>query len=387
MLSNVSTNEPGTKFSYSPLQIGPIKVGMPVVLAPMAGVTNSPFRRICRSYGAGLYVSEMISARALCEQNERTFKLAAFAPDEIPRSLQLAVVDPEVAYKAVRILVEGDLVDHIDINFGCPVRKVTRNGGGGALPYKRQLFEAILNSAVKAAEFIPVTIKMRIGIDETHTTYLESGRIAEDSGIAAVGLHGRTVEQLYSAEANWETIAKLKQAVTSIPVLGNGDIWQAEDAIAMMNQTGCDGVIIGRGCLGRPWLFGQLSAAFNSKPIPKPPTTNEVKTIMLEHAKALTEWFGDHKGIREFRKHTAWYLKGYPVGGAIKKQLGMAESIPELENLLLTIKDHELPEENIRSKRGHTGGPQKVVLPQDWLKDPLDSAIASPEGDSAASGG
>lgn len=383
----MNSDEVTKPIEYKPLQIGPITVELPVVLAPMAGVTNSPFRRICRSYGAGLYVSEMISARALCEQNERTFKLAAFAPDEIPRSLQLAVVEPHIAYEAVRILVENDLVDHIDINFGCPVRKVTRNGGGGALPYKQNLFRSIVENAIKAAERIPVTVKMRVGIDDNTTTYLEAGKIAEDSGAAAVALHGRTVQQLYSGQANWETITNLKNTVTSIPVLGNGDIWEAQDAIDMMTQTGCDGVVIGRGCLGRPWLFGQLSAAFKGQPIPEPPTTDEVKKIMVEHATALIEWFGAYKGIREFRKHTAWYLKGYPVGGGIRGQLGQVETIQELEELLSTIETHELPAENIRSKRGHTGGPQKVVLPQNWLEDRLDTATAHPDAGIAASGG
>ncbi len=369
------------------LKIGPIEVDIPVVLAPMAGVTNSPFRRICRSYGAGLYVSEMISARALVEMNEKTTRLADFAPDESPRSLQLAVVDPKIAYKAVSMLVETNAVDHIDLNFGCPVRKVTRNGGGGALPYKRNLFKGIVENAVQAAGEIPVTVKMRVGIDAQHETYLESGKVAEDSGVAAVALHGRTVEQLYAPSADWSTIAKLKETVTSIPVLGNGDIWVVDDALAMMAETGCDGVVIGRGCLGRPWLFGQLAAAFKGKEIPKAPNTLEIADLMVRHASELIEWFGDYKGIREFRKHTAWYLKGYPVGGEIRGRLGKVESLEELETHLGTLELHELPAENYRNMRGHTRGPQKVALPDNWLADPFDDLIANPEGDSSASGG
>ncbi len=373
--------------AHGGLQIGPLKVELPVVLAPMAGVTNAAFRRLCRNFGAGLYVSEMISARALCEGNEKTTKLASFAPDETPRSLQLAAVDPQYVSRAVAQLVERDGVDHIDLNFGCPVRKVTRNGGGGALPYKRRLYESVVSAAVNAAGPIPVTVKFRVGIDDDHITYLDAGRIAEAAGVAAVALHGRTVSQLYAGTADWSTIAKLKEAVQTIPVLGNGDIWEAQDALDMMAATGCDGVVIGRGCLGRPWLFAQLAAAFAGEPIPEPPRTPQVAEIMIEHAELLVDWFGAHKGIREFRKHTAWYLKGYPVGGEIRGSLGRINDLDHLQELLNTLPDAALPDENKRSARGHTRGPQVVALPDGWLGDPFDHAQAAPEGDSAASGG
>ncbi len=376
-----------TLVDLRPLTIGPITVDMPVVLAPMAGVTNAPFRRLCRRFGAGLYVSEMISARALCEGNQKTDHLASFAPDETPRSLQLAGVDPAYVGQAVQRLVEQDRIDHLDLNFGCPVRKVTRHGGGGALPYKRRLLASVITAAVDNAGPVPVTVKMRVGIDDDHLTYLDAGRIAEDCGAAAVALHGRTVAQLYSGTADWTTIARLKETVTSIPVLGNGDIWEAADALSMMDQTGCDGVVIGRGCLGRPWLFGQLAAAFEGRPIPEPPTVAEVRTIMMEHAELLVDWFGPYKGIREFRKHTAWYLKGYPVGGAIRGQLGQVESLDQLAALLATLSDAPLPPENIRAARGHTRGPQVVALPDGWLDDPYDESVAGADGDSAASGG
>ena len=372
------------------MKIGPIDVATPVVLAPMAGVTNAPFRTLCRRFGGGLYVNEMVSARALVEGNDKTQKLASFAPDESPRSLQLAGVDPHYMGLAVERLVGEERVDHIDINFGCPVRKVTRNGGGGALPYKRKLFEAIVRSAVEAARpaGVPVTVKMRVGIDDHHLTYLDAGRIAADAGAAAIALHGRTVAQLYSGHADWSTIAKLREAVPAeIPVLGNGDIWEAADAIEMMRQTGCDGVVIGRGCLGRPWLFGELAAAMAGEPVPPALSTGEVKPIMVEHATALLDWFGDRKGIREFRKHTAWYLKGYPVGGEMRGKLGRIESLDELETLLSMIPDAPLPPENRRVARGHTRGPQVVALPENWLGDPDDDAMANPEGDSAVSGG
>ncbi len=370
------------------LRIGPLDVEIPVVLAPMAGVTNAPFRRLCRRYGAGLYVSEMISARAFCERNDKTDKLASFDPDESPRSLQLAGVDPVYVGKAVEMLVGEERVDHIDLNFGCPVRKVTRNGGGGALPWKRRLFTEIVTAAVSNAGDVPVTVKMRVGIDDTHHTYLDAGRIAADAGVAAVALHGRTVAQLYSGHADWSTIARLREVVPAeIPVLGNGDIWDADDALAMMAETGCDGVVVGRGCLGRPWLFARLAAAFTGEELPAAPTTHEVTAIMTEHAELLTEWFGPHRGIREFRKHTAWYLKGYPVGGEIRGRLGKVESLDQLGELLATIEDAPLPEENRKVARGHTKGPQKVVLPEGWLGERDDAARANPDGDSAASGG
>ncbi len=384
---SLSTVEPPSANLADPLFIGPIKVDIPVVLAPMAGVTNAPFRRLCRNFGAGLYVSEMISARAMCEGSQKTDKLASFAPDETPRSLQLAAVDPVYVGRAVTQLVVEGRVDHIDLNFGCPVRKVTRNGGGGALPFKRNLYAAVVAAAVAAAGDVPVTVKFRVGIDDEHLTYLDAGRIAEDQGVAAVALHGRTVAQLYSGHADWSTIARLKETVTSIPVLGNGDIWEASDAIEMMKQTGCDGVVIGRGCLGRPWLFGQLAAAFTGRPIPDPPTTAEVTKIMSEHARLLVEWFGDHKGVREFRKHTAWYLKGYPVGGELRGALGRMESLDQMDELLAGVPDVALPDENRRVARGHTRGPQVVALPDGWLNDAHDDAVASPDGDSAASGG
>ena len=369
------------------LRIGPHKVEPPVVLAPMAGVTNAPFRRLCRSYGAGLYVSEMISARALVEGSDKTQKLAAFAPDEFPRSLQLATVDPYHAGEAIRWLVGEGRVDHVDLNLGCPVRKVTRHGGGAALPYKRRLLARLLESAVHAAGPVPVTVKMRVGIDDRHHTYLEAGRIAEACGVAAVALHGRTAAQLYSGRADWATIAKLKAAVTSVPVLGNGDIWEAGDALRMVDETGCDGVVVGRGCLGRPWLFAQLAAAFAGRPVPPAPGTAEVRQVMARHARMLAEWSGPDRGVRDFRKHTGWYLKGYPVGGAIRARLAQVSSLGELDDLLAELPDVALRAGNERVARGHTSGPQVVTVPDGWLDDPDDGASAAPSGDSASSGG
>ena len=255
------------------LSIGPHSVQPPVVLAPMAGITNAPFRTLCREFsgGKGLFVSEMITTRALVERNEKTMQLIHFDETETPRSIQLYGVDPVTVGKAVRMIVDEDLADHIDLNFGCPVPKVTRKGGGSALPYKRPLLRAILNEAVSNAGGLPVTIKMRKGIDDDHLTYLDAGRIAVEEGVTAVALHGRTAAQHYGGTADWDAIARLKEHVPEIPVLGNGDIWCADDALRMMRETGCDGVVVGRGCLGRPWLFGDLVAAFEGSGRPAAP--------------------------------------------------------------------------------------------------------------------
>src|SRR5512134_2134874 len=292
---------PARAGEFVPLRIGPLEVWPPVVLAPMAGVTNPPFRTLCRRYGAGLYVSEMITARALVEGNRKTLLLASFGPEETTRSLQLYGVDPRYVGEAVRILVGEGRIDHLDMNFGCPVRKVTSKGGGAAIPLKPRLLRAIVAAAVAAAGRVPVTIKFRKGIDERYSTYLEAGRIAQEEGCAAVGLHARTAAQLYDGEARWEAIAELKRTVTRIPVLGNGDIWEAQDALRMMRTTGCDGVVVGRGCLGRPWLFRDLADVFAGREPQDPPRLGAVAAIMREHALLLSEWLGEDTAIRSFR--------------------------------------------------------------------------------------
>jgi nifR3 family TIM-barrel protein len=336
----------------------------------MAGITNSPFRRLCREFGGGLYVSEMITTRALVERDAETMRLIEFAPDESPRSLQLYGVDPRVVGEAVTILVAEDRADHIDLNFGCPVPKVTRRGGGAALPWKRDLLRAVLRSAVRAAGALPVTMKMRIGIDESTETYLDAGSIAQDEGIAAVALHGRTAAQAYSGTADWGAIARLKERVTSIPVLGNGDVWEAADALRMIAQTGCDGVVVGRGCLGRPWLFRSLDRAFNGRPDDPQPTLGEVAAVMRRHATLMAAWAGEDKGCREFRKHVSWYLKGFGIGGEVRRRLGLVSSLAELDDLLAPLDtDEPFPSESIGAPRGRAGSPRRVVLPEGWLDD------------------
>jgi nifR3 family TIM-barrel protein len=358
------------------LTIGPLTLDPPVVLAPMAGVTNTAFRRLCRRYGAGLYVSEMITARALVEGNARTMRMVSFAEEEDRRSVQLYGVHPEVMALAVRRLVDEVGVDHIDLNFGCPAAKVTRKGGGAALPAHPRLFRSIVRAAVGAAGDVPVTVKFRIGIDDHHHTALATGGAAEEEGAAAVALHARTAEQLYSGAADWTAIAALKEAVTSIPVLGNGDIWEAADAISMMAATGCDGVVIGRGCLGRPWLFRDLADAVAGRPLQAPPSLGEVAEIMADHARLLCETMGDeHAGVRDFRKHTSWYLTGFPVGGEVRRRMALAATLAELDDLLAGL-DHRLPfpEAAARVHRGHTHGPRPVQLPHRWLETTDDPA-------------
>ena len=368
-----------------PLVLGPMEIWPPVVLAPMAGVTDAPFRDLCRSHGAGLYVSEMITARPLVEGNRKTLRLAAFGPRESPRSIQLYGTDPHYLGEAVRILVSEDRVDHIDLNFGCPVPKVTRRGGGAALPFRRPLLRRLLRAAVAAAGDVPVTAKFRIGIDDTHQTHLDTGRIAEDEGCAGVALHARTAAQLYSGHARWEAIAALKDAVQTIPVLGNGDIWEWMDALAMMRQTGCDGVVVGRGCLGRPWLFRELALAFDGQEPGVPPGLRDVGQIMSHHARALVSHAGPH-GIRMFRKHATWYIKGFAHAARLREQLMQIRSLADLDAIVQSLPEEPFPVAALRAPRGKAGGTQRVVLPQGYLDDPhVDHAL--PGADQLASGG
>lgn len=356
-----------------PLRIGPIALDAPVVLAPMAGITNTAFRRLCREYGAGLYVSEMITTRALVERNATTLRLIRHHESETPRSIQLYGVDPTTVESAVRILVEEDHADHIDLNFGCPVPKVTRKGGGAALPWKLGLFREIVTRAARAAGHIPLTVKMRKGIDPDHLTYLDAGRIAEDAGVAAVALHARTASEFYSGTADWDAIARLKETVTSVPVLGNGDIWSAEDAVRMMAETGCDGVVVGRGCLGRPWLFGDLARALGGPQAahgePVDADLAFVARAFRRHAELLVEFFEDEgRGCRDIRKHVAWYFKGYPVGGDTRARLATVSTLDEIDELIDTLDlTAPYPGAAAEGQRGRAGTPKRPALPDGWL--------------------
>ncbi|MEU1750384.1 tRNA dihydrouridine synthase DusB [Micromonospora arida] len=372
-----------------PLTLGQHQVWPPVVLAPMAGITNIGFRRLCREQGGGIYVCEMITTRALVERNPKTLRMIAFGDDEKPRSLQLYGTDPEITAAAVRIVVERNLADHIDLNFGCPVPKVTRRGGGAALPWRRRLFARLVRAAVAAASpaGVPVTVKMRKGIDDDHLTYVEAGLAAQEAGVAAVALHGRTAAQRYSGTADWDAIATLKQAL-DVPVLGNGDIWEADDALRMVAHTGVDGVVIGRGCLGRPWLFADLEAAFNGRTERRLPALGEVAVTMRRHAELLVDQFtagarnparGERDGCTDFRKHVAWYLKGFPVGGELRRSLAMIESLAQLDDLLGKLDPAEpFPVTALGQPRGRTNSPGKVFLPEGWLASRDDDTV--PEG-------
>ena len=352
------------------LSIGPIPLGVPVVLAPMAGITNTAFRRLCREYGAGLYVSEMITSRALVERTVNTMRLITHHESETPRSIQLYGVDPKTIGEAVTMLVAEDRADHIDLNFGCPVPKVTKKGGGAALPWKLELFRAIVERAVSSAGSIPVTVKMRKGIDSDHLTYLEAARAAEGAGVSAVALHARTADQFYSGHADWDAIGTLKETITSIPVLGNGDIWSAEDALRMVEQTDCDGVVVGRGCLGRPWLFGDLAAGFRGEDTRYRPSLVEVGQAFRRHAELLIEFFGDDeaRACRDIRKHVAWYFKGYPIGGDLRAQLALVDSLQQIDDLLGTLDPEQgYPGEDVEGPRGRAGSPKRTALPENWL--------------------
>jgi len=354
----------------------PLPFDPPVVLAPMAGITNRAFRSLCRESvtgdrGVGMYVSEMVTSRALVERSPESMDLVTFGPDESPRAVQLYGVDPSTVGRAVRLLVDEDRADHIDLNFGCPVPKVTRKGGGSALPWKRDLFRSIVHEAISASDGrVPVSVKMRKGIDDDHLTYLEAGRAAAEAGVAWVALHGRTASQMYAGTADWEAIARLKAELTPLgtPVLGNGDIWTAADALRMVAQTGADGVVVGRGCLGRPWLFGQLAAAFAGDPIPADPPLSVVLATLRRHAELLVDDYGELKGCRDVRKHMAWYLKGFSVRQPIRQSLGTVASLAELDELLSQIDAEQ--EFNVvvgEGPRGRTSGNRRPSLPDGWL--------------------
>ena len=358
-----------------PLRLGDHQAATPVILAPMAGVTNQPFRSLCREFGPDLvYVNEMIMATGLVHGSRKTQTMLSFGQDENFRSLQLYGSDPEMMARAIDRLGRDEAVDHIDLNFGCPAAKVTRRGGGAAVPLKKNLLRAIVRSAVStgAKYGIPITCKFRMGIDDDLLTFVDTGIICEEEGAAAIALHARTARQHYAPSARWEAIAELKNVVKTIPVFGNGDIWEASDALRMVRQTGCDGVVIGRGCLGRPWLFRDLIDAFAGRPIAPTPLLGEVLDVMVRHAEALCSHMGADRGVRDFRKHTGWYLTGYPVGGEMRRRFSMISSLEELVELCgMLDRSARIVEGGERIARGHTNGPINVVLPNGYL-DHLD---------------
>jgi nifR3 family TIM-barrel protein len=374
----------------SALTLGSLRIETPVVLAPMAGITNAAYRRLCAEQGAGLYVCEMITSRGLVEGDDTTQQMLVFDDAEKIRSVQLYGTDPVYVGKAVEILCAEHGVGHVDLNFGCPVPKVTRKGGGGALPWKRGLLGQILEHAVAAAApyDVPVTMKTRKGLDDDHLTYLDAGRIAQEAGCAAIALHGRTVAQAYSGAADWDAIAALVAHV-DLPVLGNGDIWEAGDALRMVEQTGAAGVVVGRGCLGRPWLFRDLAAAFAGKQVQVLPRLGEVRSVMRRHAELLSEHLGEERGCKEFRKHVSWYLKGFRAGGTLRHSLALVDSLASLDAMLDELDpDEPFPVTELGTPRGRQGSPRhKVVLPEGWLDDTDGTDVHLREEASEVTGG
>jgi nifR3 family TIM-barrel protein len=374
---------------FRPLALGSLSVWPPVVLAPMAGVTNHPFRSLCREFGAGLYVSEMITVRGYLRGNALTHLLASGGPDERPRSVQLYGSDPGEVGEAARALV-GDGVDHLDLNFGCPVPKVTRVGGGCAIPLKPRLLAAIVGAAVRGAGRVPVTVKVRKGIDDAHLTYLDAGHVAETEGAAAIGLHARTAAQLYGGAADWDAVARLKASVR-IPVLGNGDVWECWDALRLLRSTGCDGVIVGRGCLGRPWLFAELAAVFDGHVPEPPPRLGRIVAIVEDHAQRLAAFFGERRGVLQMRKFVGWYLAGFPGGAGIRRDVHDVHTLDDLRSVLARL-DPGLPypEVGLRTPRAKDGRlQQRVALPYGYLES-LDDDTPPDEPadlDAALSGG
>ena len=380
--------------------LGRIDLPVPVVLAPMAGVTNSAYRQLCREQAelgsggvrpAGLFTCEMVTAAGLAWRIPKTLAMLRPDPGDPVQSVQLYGVEPKTVATAVAVC--GDLgVAHVDLNFGCPVPKVTRKGGGGVLPWKLDRFGAILQAAVRAAgpTGMAVTLKTRLGIDAAHETFLDAGRLAVETGLAAITLHARTVAQSYGGQADWSRIAELVAAV-DIPVIGNGDVWEAADARRLMAETGCAGVMIGRGCLGRPWLFRDLAVALGPAPPaagPARPTLGEVIAMVRRHAELLVEHFGDEPGaLADLRKHMTWYFKGFPLGGDLRLALGLVTSVADIDRLTADL-DPSLPypADAQASPRGRQGNPRaKVTLPYGWLDSrtldgPLDDPVEAPPG-------
>lgn len=356
-----------TDGEFAPLALGGLSVWPPVVLAPMAGVTNYAYRSLCREYGAGLYVSEMITARGYLMGNRVTALLASGHEDERPRSIQVYGADPVDLGEMVARLVE-DGVDHLDINFGCPVPKVTRHGGGSAIPVKPRLLARLVRAMVANAGEVPVTVKLRKGIDDSLLTYERAALVAQEEGAAAVGLHARTAAQLYSGEADWPAIARLVELL-DVPVLGNGDVWESWDALRMMRETGCAAVIVGRGCLGRPWLFRELADVFDGREPTAPPDLAGVLAVAQDHARRLMALFGDELGMRHMRKWVSWYTKGFEGSARVRGQLSTLGAFEDLERLfgLLDLAE-SFPVRALRANRAKGNGTQQVKLPEGYLE-------------------
>lgn len=360
------------------------------MLAPMAGVTDVPFRRLCRNMAekaltelgkdtvghpryapAGLFVTEMVTARALLEDNAETLRMVQPDPQEPVHSVQIYGVEPKTTAGAAAKLVSLGLADHIDLNFGCPVPKVTRKGGGSALPWKTPLMVDLLQRTRTVIDredpTVPLTLKVRLGIDDGHQTWRDSLQIATDAGCAAITLHARTTAQYYSGRARWEKIAELVRAA-QIPVFGNGDIFSGEDARNMIAQTACAGVVVGRGAQGRPWIFADLVHALSGSNVTATPTLCEVANIVVSHAELMANWLADEaRAMREMRKHIGWYLRGFSVGGQTRRALGLVKTLEELRTFLGALDLDQKYPPAAGGSRGRTGRAKTPHLPHGWL--------------------
>lgn len=386
----MASGPPRSGLTPKPVELRGVSLATPVVLAPMAGVTDQAFRRLCREFAvkglpdreqasqddgriasAGLFISEMITARALLAGNARSWTMVAPDGHEQVKSIQLYGTDPDSLGEAAALLVDRGFADHIDLNFGCPAPKVTRKGGGAAIPWKKDLFSSIVDSVVTSVDrashgAVPVTIKMRVGIDEDHITAFDAARTAQSLGVSAIGLHARTHTQYYSGAANWQWITRLKEEV-AIPVFGNGDVFGAEDALVMMEETGCDGVIVGRGCQGRPWLFEEINAALWGLDAPAAPDLGEIADTLLQHASYAVTAGNEGRVIKSLRKHIGWYLRGFAIGGEAKRRLQLVSTYEELAAALADLDlDQPFPAAGFGS-RGRAGSPRVPHLPHGWL--------------------
>lgn len=377
---------------HAELRLGNLRMSPGLVLAPMAGYTNAPFRAMCRRSGATLCISELVIAASLVKREKRSMELARFIEDEYPKSVQLYGTDPVALKKAVQMLTSDMGVHHVDLNFGCPVRKITSKGGGSAIPLRPKLFLSLVAAAVQGASGVPVTVKLRIGVSDQLLTYMEAGALAQDAGAAGVTLHARTADQMYWPPVRWGAVRELSDALT-VPVIGNGDVRCGADAVSLMQQSGCQGVMVGRACLGRPWVFAELAAAMRGLPAPPAPRLQAVVSLAHEHTWSLADWTGDERRAAwEMRSLVPLYLLGFASAEGLRRRLLAAECLEDWHSALREEDwdpEEPFPPSAERAVRLKGGGPprrQKVTLPADWLAHRDDELAPSYLRDEACEG-